>query len=335
VKVSSSHQAQVRDKGGMDMGFRKLFSSRQRGRDQEFASGNTLKIGADMMAKISGHVSKEPFEFYQIGELANAEKWFSIEWANLQKALGTPIYYPPRFLHRKTWEYVQCVYGLTKLDVLREESIGLGIGVGHEELMYYFSNMVRKVVGTDLYEENSNWANISAKEGNPNILTDMDRFAPFPYRKERLEIMRMDGRSLDFPDASFDFIWSCSSIEHFGGHADAAKSMREMARVLKPGGILALATEFVLDQNIIPGMRAKDDEFFNVQDLYEFIISSHQLKLVQPIDFYLNEYYLLNHVQLPEESRSPHTVVHRKPHMVLCRDKVLFTSIFLFFRKET
>jgi len=35
-----------------------------------------------------------------------------------------------------------------------------------------------------------------------------------------------------------------SSIEHFGGFAGARQAVEEMARVLKPGGVLALATEW-------------------------------------------------------------------------------------------
>ena len=56
----------------------------------------------------------------------------------------------------------------------------------------------------------------------------------------------MDGRALKFADDTFDVTYSLSSIEHFGGFEGAAQTMREMARVLKPGGVLALATEYVI-----------------------------------------------------------------------------------------
>jgi SAM-dependent methyltransferase len=300
---------------------------------KETIQKNVVKIDEKVLDKINKHISNNPFEFYPICELANVNKWYSTEWANLQEELRTPIYYPPDFVHRKTWEWIQLIYGLEKLGVLNETSMGLGIGTGHESPMYYFSNKVRKVIGTDLYDENSIWMT-NAKEGNPEILTDIDKFAPFPYRKDRLEIKRMDGRKLEFPGNTFDFVWSCSSIEHFGGHEEAAKSMREMERVLKPDGILALATEFLIDQNIIPGLKADHSDFFNAKNLYEYLIASHNLKLVQKIDFSMDEYYVKNHIKLPEESQSPHKIEHRKPHIVLCQDKVLFTSIFMFFRKE-
>jgi SAM-dependent methyltransferase len=43
--------------------------------------------------------------------------------------------------------------------------------------------------------------------------------------------------SLDFPDERFDVVVSCDVIEHIEAHEQA---MGEMARVLKPGGILVL-----------------------------------------------------------------------------------------------
>lgn len=189
------------------------------------------------------------------------------------------------------------------------------------------------MIATDLYDEDSIWMT-NAKEGDPEILCDSDKFAPFPYRKEHLEIKRMNGCKLEFPDNTFDFIWSCSSIEHFGGHEKAAKSMKEMERVLKPRGVLALATEFVISQNVIPGFKSEHPDFFNLEDLYKYLIASHNLKLVQEIDFSMDEYYIKNYIKLPEESQSPHTIKHRKPHIVLCQDNVLFTSIFIFFQKE-
>jgi hypothetical protein len=287
----------------------------------------------DLLNKISEHVSDQPFEYYPICELTNVNKWYSVEWAKLQYELLTPIYYPPNFVHRKTWEYIQCIYGLDKLGVLNENSVALGVGAGHEVLMYYFSNKVKKVVATDLYDESSIWVT-NAKEGDPEILTKLDKFAPFPYQKDRLEVKRMDGRKLDFPDNSFDFIWSCSSIEHFGGHGEAAKSMREMERVLKPGGILALATEFVIEQDVIPGFNSSHDHYFNLEAVYTYLIASHNLKLVQDVDFSIDEHFIRNYIKLPEDSQSPHTTKTRKPHIVLNQEDILFTSIFLFFRKE-
>ena len=52
--------------------------------------------------------------------------------------------------------------------------------------------------------------------------------------------------SLPFPDGSFDKIISVSCVEHF---ADPLQSMKEMARVLSPGGRIALSIDSLLAEN--------------------------------------------------------------------------------------
>lgn len=55
---------------------------------------------------------------------------------------------------------------------------------------------------------------------------------------ENLHYSVQNGEALDFADAAFDVVTCFEVIEHVG---DAAKLMRELARVLKPGGALVLS----------------------------------------------------------------------------------------------
>ena len=48
-----------------------------------------------------------------------------------------------------------------------------------------------------------------------------------------------DALAMDFPDNSFDMVWACESGEHM---PDKKKYIEEMARVLKPGGVMVVAT---------------------------------------------------------------------------------------------
>jgi ubiquinone/menaquinone biosynthesis C-methylase UbiE len=57
---------------------------------------------------------------------------------------------------------------------------------------------------------------------------------------ERVEVQDADARQLPFPDASFDVVVSALVLHNIPGQAGRHQAAREMARVLKPGGQVAL-----------------------------------------------------------------------------------------------
>jgi arsenite methyltransferase len=58
---------------------------------------------------------------------------------------------------------------------------------------------------------------------------------------ERVELKNADARELPLPDASVDVIISSLAIQNIADASGRESAIREMARVLKPGGQLALA----------------------------------------------------------------------------------------------
>ena len=65
---------------------------------------------------------------------------------------------------------------------------------------------------------------------------------------ERVEVQNADARQLPFNDASFDVVVSNFVLHEMQTEADREKMVREIARVLKPGGRLALADFIFTDQ---------------------------------------------------------------------------------------
>lgn len=59
----------------------------------------------------------------------------------------------------------------------------------------------------------------------------------------------MDALAMTFPDNSFDIVWACESGEHM---PDKKKYVEEMARVLKPGGRIVIATWCQRDEGNVP-----------------------------------------------------------------------------------
>ena len=251
----------------------------------------------------------------QLCELANPAKWDNEEWLDLLRSLGLSD--DRLVMHRKPYEFTQLLYGCRRLGVLREDSTFLSVGAGHEHVLYWLANHVRRVVATDMYE--GVWQDERAREGDPAVLENPDHYAPFPYRRDRLEFMRMDGRSLEFADGTFDVSYSLSSIEHFGGFEGAAQTMREMARVLKPGGVLALATEYVVSG-------PPHEETFQPAEV-RALIEASGLPLVEPIDELVYRRYESEPVDLADNP-------YRSPHMTVRLGDTVFTSVMVFLRKQ-
>ena len=179
------------------------------------------------------------FDDVQLCELANPAKWDNPEWLAILRSLGLSD--DKLSMHRKPYEFAQLIFGGRRLGALHERSQILSVGAGHELVLYFLANHVRRVVATDMYE--GVWQDIQGREGDPDVIRRPEDYAPFPYRHDHLVFLQMDGRQLAFRNETFDLVYSLSSIEHFGGMDGAATTIREMGRVLKPGGILALATE--------------------------------------------------------------------------------------------
>ena len=130
------------------------------------------------------------------------------------------------------------------LGVLREDARVLGVGAGYEATIYWLTRKVGKVVATDLYSADDAW---SETDSSAEMLIDPGKFWEGDWEPDRLEVRDMNALELDFADDSFDGVFSSSSIEHFGGFGEIRRSIEEIYRVLRPGGVAALATEFRLE----------------------------------------------------------------------------------------
>ena len=226
-------------------------------------------------------------------------------------------------VYRKGWEWTQCAYGLEQLNVLSPQARGLGVGAGRECLIFYFADRVGEVVALDLYG-NEVWSAKGGREASVDILEHTDRFSPQGVDLNKIRFVSGSGTDLSVVDGSFDFCWSMSSIEHFGGHKAAARAMQEMARVTKPGGVVAIATEYLLLDEY------KHIEYFNREDIKTYLIESvPTLELVSEVNWNtLPPEYLLDSILFPQGADR----VRR--HVVLNDGDVQWTSVALFFRRR-
>jgi SAM-dependent methyltransferase len=250
----------------------------------------------------------------QLCELANPAKWDNPAWTAHLRSLGLTDH--KLSMHRKFYEFTQLAYGLERLGLLNDSTSVLSVGAGHEAVLYWLANHVGRVAATDLYE--GIWQDVQSREGDAGVIHDPASYAPFPYREDRLEFLRMDATHLEFEDDRFDVAYSLSSIEHFGGADGAGRAIDEMARVVKPGGIVAFATEYAIAGPPHP-------EVFQ-PDQIALLVNRPGVDLVQPIDARVYERYDYAAVDL---YKNP----HQTPHMVVRFNETVFTTVFVWLRK--
>jgi SAM-dependent methyltransferase len=263
---------------------------------------------------------------------------------------------PPADLHRKYWEYATLTLFLQDVGWLDEETDVLSVGAGHEEVLYWLCNRVRRVVATDIYGE----GDFADREADDSMLTNPSAFAPYPYREDRLDVRKLDARALQFDDDSFDVVFSLSSIEHFGSPRDIARASSEIGRVLRPGGYAFIVTEcftgsHVLNSKLIQTAiriitfgrhcekatpRRRSIDVFTPKELLSRIVRPSGLRLVQPIDLSLSAPTHDNVVRclggrfdFPNEP-FPHIVVEAQGSALGLRGRTAsFTSIALALQK--
>lgn len=155
-------------------------------------------------------------------------------------------------LHRKNWEFVYIVKALEDYGLLREGKTGIGFAVGEEPLPSYFASKGVAVLATDLGIEEDT-AKIWAETGQ-NASGNVDKLY-----KESIVSREVFARNIKYMDlnmnyipddiGTFDFCWSSCAIEHVGGLDLSKQFLKNMIKVLKPGGIAVHTTEFNLWSN--------------------------------------------------------------------------------------
>lgn len=248
-------------------------------------------------------------------KLCDLADWQEPGFASLSSEImgGDPDH---KFRHRKLWEFTRLVQALQALGLFTPDTIGLSVAAGHERVLYYLARSIRKVVATDVYGDSA----FAQHEANSEVLVSGEHYAPYDYPRERLKFLYMNALNLDFPAGLFDFAFCLSSIEHFGGVGKASLAIREMSRVVKPGGLVFVTTDCSLNGNVT-------NEVFSRREIERLIAESTDLKLLTPLAWDISDesqQYVLN-------MRRDNLAV--SPHINLRLFGTIFTSIALVLQK--
>ena len=134
----------------------------------------------------------------------------------------------------------------------------LDVGCGRGLLTVSAAHRVPKgtVTGVDVW-------NRSALSGNrsESVLEN----AKLERVEDRVEVKRGDAQDLPFPDGSFDVVISNFVVHEMKDRSGREKMMREIGRVLRPGGHVALV-DFIFTDDCVKDLSSSGVESRSVQD---------------------------------------------------------------------
>ena len=246
--------------------------------------------------------------------------------------------FPRRHEWRKYWEVAMTILTFKECGLLDGTREFLGIGAGNEPTIFYLTRFAHRVLATDLYLSEG-WD----ESANSSMLTNPEFHWPFTMNSNRLTVEHMDALALRLEDESVDAIFSSSSVEHFGQRSDVARALDQAFRVLRPGGVLSVSSEFRLrgERPGVPGVLMFDED-----DIDKLFLGTRDWSLIEPFDPNASVATMatvadFNRVVNDQGSQvarygglwTHHVEFAQYPHIVLSFPRHTFTSFHLALRK--
>lgn len=235
----------------------------------------------------------------------------------------------------KKWESAMAIKSFKDFNILKPGNTFVGIGAGIEINTFYLASKGCICFPVDKYLSETPWSDVAPI----GMMIDPKRYSPIETKEMNIIPVHSDARYLRLPSNYFDGIYSAGSIEHFGSLDKVSESILEIERILKPGGIASITTEFRLDGPVDRPWFDDNVILFTKELIEKYIIKASKLTLIGSIESDVSEKTYETRKELADflESTKKLTTIEEKqniyPNFVLHNDGFLFCSIHLLLKK--
>ncbi|PZO03511.1 MAG: hypothetical protein DCF30_02755 [Hyphomicrobiales bacterium] len=235
----------------------------------------------------------------------------------------------------KQWECAMMLRVLSECGTLRPGALIAGIGAGTEETTFALAARGCVVFPTDRYLEVTPWSDVAPAA----MMVRPEQYTQLEHDPRNVIPVHTDARALSLPSDFFDAVYSAGSIEHFGSLEAVRAAAEEIGRVLKPGGVAVLSTEFRLEgPNDKPWF---DDNciLFTPELIRENIVEPSGLEWLGAPDFAVSKDTFDSRVVLLDfldKAKNVKTIEDKRncyPNLILFHEGYLFCSVHIALKK--
>lgn len=167
-----------------------------------------------------------------LSRLCRAEDFEQPQWRQWADALADDPERTPERYDRLLWETAHVLHCLQQTGHLHARACGFVLRPGVDALLWALAERTRLIVSADLHGD------LASRVGAPGVPQ---------YPSDRLRVLNLDPSGLPFSTGAFDFACAVGTPQLFLQRQDAARSLAELGRIVKPGGSIIVSADVVLD----------------------------------------------------------------------------------------